>query len=89
VVNRRGLGIHLTFERFASGFTPETVERRGTVYQEALAAATKPPLGGAPTKAKSKSKNSKVLIFAILSLIQGLVVVVNEVFDVIGALHFT
>lgn len=99
VVNRRGIGIHVTFEQFSSVASPsfgnrgvaspQAIERRGTVYQEALAAATNAPSGASRHQPRSKIKNRKVLALAILSLIQGLVVVVNEVFDVVGALHFT
>jgi len=97
VVNRRGYGIHLTFEQYSSLAAATSrvvshrrgIERQGSVYQEALAAATRVPEGTASNGRGGRLGNRKVLVLALLSLIQGLVVVVNEVFDVVGALHFT
>jgi hypothetical protein len=87
VVNRRGLGIRFSIEQYSSGpvTNPDfrSIERKGSVYQEALAAATR------PVKPKSKIGNRKALALASLVLVQALIVVVNEVFDVVGALHFT
>jgi hypothetical protein len=87
VVNRRGLGVHFTLEHF-SNFSG--IERTGSVYQEALAAATTPSKGVPRRRSrKANIKSRKALVVAILCLLQGLVVVVNEVFDVLGALNFT
>jgi len=86
VVNRRGLGVHLTFEAFGTSKVPSTPT--GSVYQEALAAASKVPSGTSKEKHVTRGRNRKVLFLAVISLLQGLVVVVNELFDIVGYFHF-
>lgn len=68
---------------------PSRSARTGSVYQEALAAATRAPSGAPGHKPRGKLKNYKVLALAGLGLVQGLIVVVNEVFDFVDYLHFT
>jgi len=78
-VNRRGLGVHLTMEKYSN----ENTLRTGSVYQEALAAASRLPKEEGLTKPRGKIKSRKVLILALFSLGQALVVLVNQVFDIV------
>jgi len=81
-VNRRGLGVHFTVERFSNGKLPPLP---GSVYQEAIKAASaaqvRPDL-------PAKEKKLKLLILAGFGIVQALAVVVNSVFDFVGVLNF-
>jgi len=79
-VNRRGLGVHFTIERFSNFVAPPP---SGPVYQEAIKRATtqvQPPA--------KKEKKLKLLILAGFGIVQAVVVLASTVFDFIDILHF-
>jgi hypothetical protein len=84
VVSRRGLGLHITFES-SSGERSD-----GNVLPLPSLGSTRveePEIscGSGPDEPQAKNNNRKIVLLA-LGLAQGLVVVANEVFDLVGYL---
>ncbi len=80
-VNRKGLGVHFTVEKYGNYSLPTPPP--GPVYQEAIKAAT-----SASQSFPQKDKRVKLLVLAGLGVVNTLAVLVNSIFDFVDILNF-
>lgn len=81
-MNRRGLGVHLTFERYGSSDSGSSKEVPVPDFQSSKARSHPEARAGVLSRGgKGLRGNWKIVLVSLLTLLQGLIIVINQFVD--------